>query len=143
MTLLATLLLSALAPSQELPPTDSASRPAAVTSSDTTGATVAIEAGLAAYKRRHFAEAETSFRHALEADPKNAAAAYYLGYAIYKRVEKHRNHPDKARALEYFDKAFTLDPTFRPNWGVAGSAAPKAARASKSKGKAPAPQPAQ
>jgi tetratricopeptide (TPR) repeat protein len=144
MTLLATLLLSALASGQELPPTDSAARPASVTSTDSTNAAIAIEAGLVAYKRRQFAQAETHFQHALEAEPKNPAAAYFLGYSIYKRVEKRRNHPDKARALEFFDKAFTLDPAFRPNWGAAGGPAPKAARAAaRSKGKAAAPPAAQ
>ncbi len=81
-------------------------------------AAVYISAGLKAYQRRRFALAEAEFRKALDADPKSAAAAYYLGYAIYKLAEPKRPfHPDKQKAAEYFTQAFSLDPTFKPDWG--------------------------
>jgi tetratricopeptide (TPR) repeat protein len=126
---------AALGPAQELPPTaPPAVEPAGVTSTQATdegAAEVAIEAGLAAYKHRRFSQAEMHFQRAVEADPHSAAAEYYLGYTIYKRVERRRNDPAKARALEHFDKAFTLDPAFRPTWGVKSAAKPATVPAAK------------
>jgi TolA-binding protein len=106
--------VSPSAPAVSEPQTTTA---APVRASDSSTAEAAIAAGLAAYKHRKLAEAEADFQKALDADPNSAAAAYYLGYTIYKRVEKRPFHPDKARAAKYFDQAFTLDPAFRPNWG--------------------------
>jgi Tfp pilus assembly protein PilF len=77
-----------------------------------------ISAGLAAFKKRRFAQAEEQFAKAVEAEPSSAAAHFYLGYTIYKRVEPKRPfHPDKQRAADEFAKAFELDPSFRPDWG--------------------------
>jgi tetratricopeptide (TPR) repeat protein len=76
-----------------------------------------VDTGIAAFRRRRFAKAETEFQKAVDANPQSAAAQYYLGYAIYKRVEFRRNHPDKQRAADHFAKAFQLDPGFRPDWG--------------------------
>lgn len=76
-----------------------------------------IDAGLLAFKKHRFRQAEIEFRKAMEAEPTSAAAAFYLGYTYYKMHEKVRNHPDKRRAAELFAKAFELDPNFRPVWG--------------------------
>jgi tetratricopeptide (TPR) repeat protein len=118
------VLLATFALAQDVPPAAPPAiepvRPAAPAISsavDSTAAPGALEAGLKAYKHRQFAQAEAQFQRAVAADPTSAAAAYYLGYAIYKRVEKHPFHADKARAAKYFDQAFTLDPSFRPDWG--------------------------
>ena len=76
-----------------------------------------IDAGLAAYKRRRFQEAQRHFQAAVDADPQSAAAHYYLGYVVYKIVEPKRPfHADKQRAAALFAKAYELDPTFRPSW---------------------------
>ncbi len=76
-----------------------------------------IEAGLKAFGRRRYTQAEIEFRKALEAAPDSAAAAYYLGYTYYKGAEAKRPfHPDKQKAAEMFAKAWELDPTFRPAW---------------------------
>lgn len=95
-----------------------ASSTAAITTGtgDSVGAQAEINLGLAAYRKRRFAVAEQHFNRAMDANPGSAAAAYYLGYVVYKRVELRRNHPDKQRAKELFTKAFTLDPAFRPTW---------------------------
>jgi Flp pilus assembly protein TadD len=78
----------------------------------------AIDAGIAAFKKRRFAAAEEQFAKAVEAEPNSAAAHFYLGYTIYKRVEPKRPfHPDKQRAADEFAKAFELDPNFTPDWG--------------------------
>jgi tetratricopeptide (TPR) repeat protein len=77
-----------------------------------------LEAGLAAFKRRRLAQAQTHFQQAVDADPASAAAHFYLGYAIYKRAEPRRPfHPDKQRAAGLFARAYELEPAFRPVWG--------------------------
>jgi tetratricopeptide (TPR) repeat protein len=78
----------------------------------------AIQAGLAAFARKRFAQAKASFEQAVEADPQNAAAHFYLGYTIYKIAEP-RTHDSAAKheAAEHFAKAYELDPNFKPVWG--------------------------
>jgi tetratricopeptide (TPR) repeat protein len=76
-----------------------------------------IDAGIAVFKRKHFAEAQSHFQAAVDAEPNNAAAHFYLGYAIYKIAEpKHPFHPDKQRAAAEFARAYELDPAFKPSW---------------------------
>jgi tetratricopeptide (TPR) repeat protein len=76
-----------------------------------------IQAGLEAFRRLRFREAEARFEAAVQADPTSAAATFYLGYTVYKRAEPKRPfHPDKRRAAELFARAFELDPGFRPVW---------------------------
>jgi tetratricopeptide (TPR) repeat protein len=78
-------------------------------------------AGLAAYRKLHFREAERQFQAAVDADPGSAAAWYYLGYTVYKIAEPKRpNDPGKRRAAELFARAYQLDPGFTPGWGVRG-----------------------
>jgi tetratricopeptide (TPR) repeat protein len=110
MTIPAILFAALLAAPQADPP--------ATTSLASGGsADISLDAGIAAYRRRRFAQAETEFQKAVDANPQSAAAQYYLGYSIYKRFEFRRNHPDKQRAADHFAKAFQLDPGFRPDWG--------------------------
>jgi Tfp pilus assembly protein PilF len=96
----------------------------AVTSTDEpsvspSAAQAAIDAGLAQFRRRHFARAEAEFQKAVEADPESAAAHFYLGYTIYKIAEPKRPfHPDKQKAAALFAKAYELDPSFQPVWGT-------------------------
>jgi tetratricopeptide (TPR) repeat protein len=92
----------------------SASAPTSPTSS--ADADAAIEAGLKEYRRRRFKAAEADFERAVDANPESAAAHYYLGYTIYKLVERRPFHPDKSRAVSEFARAFSLDPSFRPHW---------------------------
>lgn len=78
-------------------------------------------AGIAAYWKLHFQEAEGHFQAAVEADPRSAAALYYLGYTVYKIAEPKRpNDPGKRRAAELFARAYQIDPGFTPGWGVPG-----------------------
>jgi len=91
---------------------------------DTAAADDAINAGITAFKKRRFAQAEEQFAKAVEAEPTSAAAHFYLAYTIYKRVEPKRPfHPDKQRAADGFAKAFELDPSFTPDWGKRPAAA--------------------
>lgn len=83
-----------------------------------------IDAGLAAFKRRRFTQAEASFQKAMNADPGSAAPYFYLAYTYYKQAEPKRPfHPDKQKSKEMFAKAYAIDPAFRPVWGE-----PKAAK---------------
>ena len=130
--LLATVLLSAaLAPqaAQAPPPAATAPEPAAATApappvappagEPSAGPTASyIDAGIAAFKKRHFAKAKTEFEKAEAADPQSAAAAYYLGYTYYKIGEpSKRMNANKEKAKELFARAFSLDPAFNPTWG--------------------------
>ena len=78
-------------------------------------------AGMAAYWKLHFQEAEGQFQAVVDADPSSAAALYYLGYTVYKIAEpKRANDPGKRRAAELFARVYQIDPGFTPGWGVAG-----------------------
>jgi tetratricopeptide (TPR) repeat protein len=134
MSVSALLLLAILAPAPQEPPA-TAPPPATAEDGSPIRATPAVtpeapaaasapapsgdplDNGLALYKKRRFKQAEAEFRRAVEADPQNAAAEYYLGYTIYKIAEPRRpNHPGKAEAAEHFAKAYSLDPAFKPTW---------------------------
>ena len=79
------------------------------------------KAGMAAYWRLDFQTAKGQFQAAVDADPQSAAALYYLGYTVYKIAEPKRpNDPGKQAAAELFARAYELDPTFTPGWGVRG-----------------------
>ena len=85
------------------------------------GAQEYIDAGLKAFKRRRFGAAQADFQKAVDADPQNAAATFYLGYTYYKIAEPTRRlTAGKKRAAELFARAFELDPVFRPVWGTKG-----------------------
>jgi Tfp pilus assembly protein PilF len=98
-----------------------ATEPSAVKSTDVASSSTsqdAIEAGLKAFKRRRFTQAEGEFRKAVEADPGSAAAHFYLGYTYYKMGEPARRMNDnKEKAKVEFARAFEIDPQFRPVWG--------------------------
>jgi tetratricopeptide (TPR) repeat protein len=107
-------------PAQEPPPAapPAAEAPAAVEAAPPGGASAHIEAGLAAFRRRRLVAARDAFEQAVAADPQSPAAAFYLGYTLYKLGEPgHRMNDRKERARELFAKAFSLDPKFAPVWG--------------------------
>ena len=59
------------------------------------------------YRQKRYQAAITEFERVIAADPKNAPAYYFLGYAHY--VMKHHSE-----ALAAFAKAFEADPAFDP-----------------------------
>jgi TolA-binding protein len=78
-----------------------------------------IDAGLKAFIRGRFSQAQAEFQKAYDADPTSAAAAFYLGYACYKLGEPTRRmDSEKQRAKELFAKAYSLDPAFVPVWNT-------------------------
>lgn len=103
------------APAEAAP--DTAEAPSVGTAESPASAQGLIAAGLEAFRKRRYTQAEIEFRKALEADPGSAAAAFYLGYTYYKEAEPKRPfHPDKRKAAEMFARAYELDPSFRPVW---------------------------
>jgi Tfp pilus assembly protein PilF len=91
--------------------------PAAAPEASSGVAESAIEAGLAAFKRKRFTQAEAEFGRAVAADPGSAAAHFYLGYTHYKMGEPSRRmNAHKETARQEFAKAYELDPAFRPVW---------------------------
>ena len=121
------VVLAVLLPAlqQALPPAAPAPQdsPSAVAAADLTAAASTraaqphLDAGLAAFRKRRFSQAEIEFRKAVAAEPQNAAAAFYLGYTYYKIAEpKRHDNPGKQRAAELFAKAYALDPAFHPVW---------------------------
>ncbi len=128
MTFSALTLLASLAMLQDAAPAVPAATEdgapvasAAAASPSSASAADPIQAGLTAYRKRRFKQAETEFRRAVEADPQSAAAHFYLGYSIYKQAEPRRpNHPGKQQAAEHFAKAYELDPAFKPAWRSRG-----------------------
>jgi Tfp pilus assembly protein PilF len=114
------MLLNALVLSALLGPAPQATE--AVTSTDMPATSAAaqadIDAGLAAFKKHRFKQAEASFQKAVEAAPESAAPYFYLAYTYYKLAEPKRPfHPDKQKAKDMFAKAYSIDPAFRPVWG--------------------------
>jgi tetratricopeptide (TPR) repeat protein len=115
----AAFALTAQEPAAAMPARSIVTTEAAPAAGDPAAAHAGIEVGLAAFKKRRFRQAELAFQRALDADPQSAAAAFYLGYALYKRAEPTRRlTPEKRRAAEMFAKAFALDPAFKPVWGA-------------------------
>jgi len=110
--------LAAQAPAPEQAPAAPTTQPAAVHEAPTGAAVSHIDAGLASFRARRFAAARAEFEKALAAEPRSAAAAFYLGYAYYKIGEPSRRmNASKQKAKELFAQAFSLDPAFVPSWG--------------------------
>ncbi len=117
MLLSSLVLASALVAAQEPAPMTAPPPQDPSASAATGGGQSSIDAGLAAFKKRRFSKAEAEFQKAVAADPSSAAANFYLGYTYYKIAEpRRRDSAGKQKALEYFDKAFELDPSFTPVW---------------------------
>lgn len=92
-------------------------RTAAPASEQGRGAQPFIDAGLLEYRKLRFQDARREFQKAVEADPSNAAAHFYLGYTLYKIAEPTRRlTPEKKQAQEEFARCFELDRSFRPTW---------------------------
>jgi Tfp pilus assembly protein PilF len=77
-----------------------------------------VDQGLALLKRARYRSARTELEKAVAADPQNAAAHFYLGYALYKIAEPTRRlTPEKEQAAKHFAACFTIDPAFKPAMG--------------------------
>ena len=116
--ILASLALLAVFAQEPATPPESAPAEDAAPAASSGSAREHVDAGLKSYRRRRMKEAENHFRAAVAADPQSAEAAYYLGYTLYKIGEpSHRMNAAKKESVEWFAKAFSLDPAFKPVWG--------------------------
>lgn len=116
MMLPALLFAVALSPGLQEPASPPAEEPAAV-AADISASQSHIDEGLAAFRRKRFASARSHFQQAVDANPNDAAATFYLAYTVYKIAEPKRPfHPEKQQAAQLFDKAYELDPSFKPVW---------------------------
>jgi tetratricopeptide (TPR) repeat protein len=109
---------------QEAPPIEAAppalpeTEPVSAATPSGAGASADLDTGLAAFRARRLRAARAAFEKAVAADPQSAAAAFYLGYTLYKLGEPSRRmNADKERARELFARAFSLDPQFQPTFG--------------------------
>jgi tetratricopeptide (TPR) repeat protein len=88
-----------------------------------TAASQAFLGGFTDLKAGRYGTAEQKLLRAIEADPRSAAAHYYLGYTYYLLSRREPATSEYARkAAESIAKAFRIDPTFRPSWGKEGAA---------------------
>jgi tetratricopeptide (TPR) repeat protein len=80
--------------------------------------TSSTDAGLALLKKGRYRSARIELEKAAAADPKSAAAQFYLGYALYKIAEPTRRlTKEKEAAAQHFAACFALDPAFAPELG--------------------------
>jgi Tfp pilus assembly protein PilF len=115
------MILSALVLSALMSPSPQAPAAPAAPAASSASVDSHIDAGLAAFKKKRFRQAEIDFRQAVDADPQSAAATWYLAYTYYKIAEPKRPfHPDKQKAADLFAKAYALDPEFKPVWAPGG-----------------------
>ncbi|HEY7509788.1 MAG TPA: tetratricopeptide repeat protein [Vicinamibacteria bacterium] len=113
MTLAALLLAAAVIPAAQ----EGTPRPETAAAEPAGSPQAHIDAGLREFRRRRFARAQEHFEQAVQANPDDAAATFYLAYTVYKIAEPKRPfHPDKQKAAELFAKAYSLDPNFKPVW---------------------------
>lgn len=82
---------------------------------DTKAAAAGLEKGLTLVKAKKYDEAVQAFEEAAATNPDvEAEAYYYAGYAYYL---KSRSGDEDSRQLsvEYFDRAYEINPNFSPN----------------------------
>ena len=79
---------------------------------DTADATALVNKGVADLVVGHYDAAIEALEESVGIDPQ-ASAFYYLGYAYYMKSKK-GDGEDRTKAMENFDKAYELDPSFTP-----------------------------
>ena len=79
---------------------------------DTADATELVNKGVSALMVGHYDAAIEALEESVNIDPQ-APAFYYLGYAYYMKSKKSGGE-NRTRAMENFDKAYELDPSFTP-----------------------------
>ena len=79
---------------------------------DTAAATALVNKGVADLVAGRYDAAIEALEESVGIDPQ-APAFYYLGYAYYMKSKK-GDGEDRTKAMENFDKAYELDPSFTP-----------------------------
>lgn len=82
---------------------------------DAKAATENLEKGLGLVKVKKYDEAITLFEEAAATNPDvEAEAYYYAGYAYYMK-SKSGDEDSRQKSIEYFDRAYEINPNFSPN----------------------------
>jgi tetratricopeptide (TPR) repeat protein len=82
---------------------------------DTKAAAAGLEKGLALVKAKKFDAAIQLFEEAAATSPDvEAEAYYYTGYAYYLK-SKSGDEDSRQKSVEYFDRAYEINPNFSPN----------------------------
>lgn len=82
---------------------------------DTKGAAAGLEKGLALVKAKKYDAAIQLFEEAAATSPDvEAEAYYYAGYAYYLK-SKSGDEDSRQKSIEYFDRAYEINPNFSPS----------------------------
>jgi len=82
---------------------------------DTKAAAADLEKGLGLVKAKKFDEAVAVFEEAAATNPDvEAEAYYYAGYAYYLK-SKSGDEDSRQKSVEFFDRAYEINPNFSPN----------------------------
>ena len=82
---------------------------------DTKAATADLEKGLGLVKAKKYDEGIQLFEEAAATNPDvEAEAYYYAGYAYYLK-SKSGDEDSRQKSIEYFDRAYEINPNFSPN----------------------------
>lgn len=82
---------------------------------DTKAAAAGLEKGLGLVKAKKFDEAILLFEEAAATSPDvEAEAYYYAGYAYYMK-SKSGDEDSRQKSIEFFDRAYEINPNFSPN----------------------------
>jgi tetratricopeptide (TPR) repeat protein len=82
---------------------------------DTKAATASLEKGLAMVKAKKYDAAVEVFEDAAATSPDiEAEALYYAGYACYMK-SKSGDEDARQRSMEFYDRAYEINPNFSPN----------------------------
>ena len=82
---------------------------------DTKAAAAGLEKGLSLIKQKKYDAAVEAFENAAATSPDiEAEALYYAGYACYLK-SRSGNEDARQRSVEFFDRAYEINPNFSPN----------------------------
>lgn len=82
---------------------------------DTKAAAAGLEKGLALIKAKKYDQAVAEFEEAAATSPDvEAEAYYYAGYAYYLK-SRSGDEDSRQKSVEYFDRAYEINPNFSPN----------------------------
>ena len=82
---------------------------------DTKGATASVEKGFSLVKQKKYDAAVEAFEEAAAMSPDiEAEALYYAGYACYLKGRA-GDEDARQRSVEFFDRAYEINPNFSPN----------------------------
>ncbi len=91
---------------------------------DTATAAKLREQGISCLKAKDFDTAIKEFDESAAIAPE-ADAYYYLGYAYYMKGRKAADETARKKSLEYFEKAYEIDPNFSPTRSKPSGPAPQ------------------